>query len=257
MQMKKFAPIFSAVRFLTILPVPEGWCGDAESFRKSADWYPLVGLLIGLLAGIFDLLLCWLLPLPVASAILLTAMIVVTGALHMDGMADSADAFFSSRGRERMLEIMKDSCAGPMGVAALILLLLSKWTLLVSLPQAYRFEVIVLMPVCGRCAIAFLITWLPYARPEGGTAAFTKDSSSLLRVLIAWLALVFLPLLLLGWGPGLWTVFLSVALLWVVKGYYMRKIGGYTGDTLGAASEMLELVPALVTVAMFHHGVLV
>lgn len=254
--MNKLSPFFSAVRFLTILPVPERWCGDLDSFKKSADWYPLVGLLIGLLAGIFDLLLCWLLPLPVASAILLTAMIVVTGALHMDGMADSADAFFSSRGRERMLEIMKDSCAGPMGVAALILLLLSKWTLLVALPEAYRFQVIVLMPVCGRCAIAFLITWLPYARPEGGTAAFTKDSAGTLRLLIAWLALILVPVLLLGWGAGLWTIVVSVGLLWVIKGYYMRKIGGYTGDTLGAASELLELVPALVTVALLHQGVL-
>ncbi len=254
--MKSLQPFFSAVRFLTILPVPEGWCGDAESFRKSADWYPLVGLLIGLLAGVFDLLLCWLLPLPVASAILLTAMIVVTGALHMDGMADSADAFFSSRGRERMLEIMKDSCAGPMGVAALILLMLTKWTLLVALPEGYRFQVIALMPVCGRCAIAFLITWLPYARPEGGTAAFTKDSTGTLRLLIAWLALILVPLFLLGWGAGGWTIIVSVGLLWVIKGYYMRKIGGYTGDTLGAASELLELVPALVAVAMVHHGAL-
>ena len=254
--MNYLSPFFSAVRFLTILPVPESWCGNAESFRKSADWYPLVGLLIGLLAGVFDLLLCWLLPLPVASAILLTAMIVITGALHMDGMADSADAFFSSRGRERMLEIMKDSCAGPMGVAALILLLLSKWSLLVALPQSCRFEVIVLMPVCGRCAIAFLISLLPYARPEGGTAAFTKDTSSLHRQMIAWGALLMLPLVLLGWWPGLWTLATSVVLIWIVKGYFMRKIGGYTGDTLGAASELLELVPALVTVAMLHQGVL-
>ncbi len=254
--MKCLEPLFSAVRFLTILPVPERWCGDAESFRKSADWYPLVGLLIGLLAGVFDLLLCWLLPVSIASAIVLTGMIVVTGALHMDGMADSADAFFSSRSRERMLEIMKDSCAGPMGVAALILLLLTKWTLLVALPEAYRFAVIVLMPVCGRCAIAFLITWLPYARPEGGTAAFTKDSGGSLRVLIAWLTLVLLPVLMLGWHPGLWTIVVSVSLLLGVKGYFMRKIGGYTGDTLGAASELLELAPALVTVALAHLGVL-
>ncbi len=254
--MKFVQPFFSAVRFLTILPVPERWCGDLDSFRKSVDWYPLVGLLIGLLAGIFDLSLCWLLPVPVASAMLLAAMIAVTGALHMDGLADTADAFFSSRGRERMLEIMKDSCAGPMGVTALVLLLLGKWTLLVALPGSFRFAVIALMPVCGRCAIAVLSGQLPYARPEGGTAAFTQEGDARLRGVFAWTVVGLLSLVLLGWWPGLATIVTSVFLIRVLKGYYMRKIGGYTGDTLGAASELAELIPALVIIALAYRGLL-
>ena len=110
-----FKPFFSALRFLTILPIPESWCGDEDDFYRSPDWYPVVGLGIGLGLAILDLFLCWLLPIQVASILLVLAMIMVSGALHLDGLADSADAFFSSRGREQMLEIMKDSRSGPMG----------------------------------------------------------------------------------------------------------------------------------------------
>ena len=173
-------PFFSALRFLTILPIPERWCGDEVSFHKSPNWYPLVGLLIGLLMVVVDLCLRWLLPVPAASVLLLLAMIGISGALHLDGLADSADAFFSSRGPERMLEIMKDSRSGPMGVTAITLVLLFKFALLLALPLTWRWQVVLLMPVAGRCALPVLSSWLPYAR-SSGTAAFTNSRFSLLR----------------------------------------------------------------------------
>ena len=169
-------PFFSALRFLTILPIPESWCGDETSLHKSPDWYPLVGLLIGLLMVIVDLFLCWLLPMPVASVLLILAMIAISGALHLDGLADSADAFFSSRGRERMLEIMKDSSAGPMGVTAIVLVLLLKLMLLLAIPPIWRWQVILLMPLAGRCILPVISSWLPYARSNGTAALPTVNS---------------------------------------------------------------------------------
>ncbi|MCD6187777.1 MAG: adenosylcobinamide-GDP ribazoletransferase [Desulfuromusa sp.] len=245
---------FSAVRFLTIVPVPESWCGDESAFHKSPEWYPLVGLLIGLVMVAADLIFRWLLPVPVASVLLLLVMIAVSGALHLDGLADSADAFFSSRGREKMLEIMKDSRSGPMGVTALVLVLLLKLMLLISLPDAWRWQVILLIPFVGRCSIVVVSSWLPYARQEG-TAAFTANNFSWSRFGIVLGMLFVVTLSLLG-GAGLAVVAIFSLSLWLLGHYSLRKIGGFTGDTLGATCELMELLPPLCVIILAQQGLL-
>lgn len=247
-------PLFSALRFLTIVPVPEPWCGDESDFYRSPEWYPVVGLLIGVVLVIVDQFLCWLLPVPIASVLLLVAMIAVSGALHLDGLADSADAFFSSRNREQMLVIMKDSRSGPMGVAAIVLVLILKLLLLISLPAAWRWQVIILMPLAGRCALPVISSWLPYARNEG-TAAFTCRNSSWPRLGLPIGAFFMIALLLLG-GTGLFIVTIFVLSLWLLGHYSLRKIGGFTGDTLGATCELVELLPPLTVVCLAHLGVM-
>ena len=248
-------PFFSALRFLTILPVPERWCGDEASFLKSPDWYPLVGLLIGLLMVFVDFFLCWLLPVAVASVLLLLAMIAISGALHLDGLADSADAFYSSRGREQMLEIMKDSCSGPMGVTAIVLIVLLKLMLLLALPLAWRWQVVLLMPVAGRCVLPVTSSWLSYVRSTG-TAAFTKSRFSWVRLGIALAVLLILPLVLLGWMAGALVTVVVCLCGWMLGGYSYRKIGGFTGDTLGATCELVELIPLFCVVILSHQGIM-
>ncbi|WP_321365883.1 adenosylcobinamide-GDP ribazoletransferase [uncultured Desulfuromusa sp.] len=248
-------PFFSALRFLTILPVPESWCGDESSFRKSPDWYPLVGLTIGLLLALLDLILCWLLPTPVANVFLLLAMIAISGALHLDGLADSADAFFSSRGREQMLEIMKDSRSGPMGVTAIMMVLFLKLMLLMTLPEDWRRQVIVLMPLAGRCVLPVLSSWLPYARTDG-TASFAANTFSWKRLFIALVMLTIPSLFFLGWLAGIGIPVVVIFGGWLAGLYSRRKIGGFTGDTLGATCELIELLPALSIVALAHQGII-
>ena len=248
-------PFFSALRFLTILPIPESWCGDVTSFHKSPDYYPLVGLLIGLLLALLDLFLCWLMPVTVASVLLLLTMIAISGALHLDGLADSADAFFSSRGREQMLEIMKDSRSGPMGVTAIVLVLLLKLMLLLSLPSALRWQVILLMPLAGRCVLPVISSWLPYARANG-TAAFTRKDFSRNRLLMA-LAMLSIPsFFLLGWISGAFVIMVVGSGSGLLALYSRRKIGGFTGDTLGATCELVEMLPALSVIVLAHQGIL-
>ncbi|MCK4503561.1 MAG: adenosylcobinamide-GDP ribazoletransferase [Desulfuromonadales bacterium] len=248
-------PFFSALRFLTIFPIPESWCGDVDDFHNSPDWYPLVGLLIGVLMAVLDLFLCWLLPVSVASVLLLLALIAISGALHLDGLADSADAFFSSRGRERMLEIMKDSCAGPMGVTAIVLILLGKFALLLALPPNWRWQVIILMPLAGRCVLPVISSWLPYARTTG-TAAFTNSQFSSKRLVVALTLLLIPSFILLGWLTGTFIVLTVGCSGWLLSIYSRHKIGGFTGDTLGATCELIELVPALGIVILAHQGLI-
>ncbi len=248
-------PFFSALRFLTVLPIPESWCGDENSFHKSPDYYPLVGLLIGLMLALLDIFLCWLLPVEVSSVLLLLVMIAISGALHLDGLADSADAFFSSRSQEKMLEIMKDSRSGPMGVTAIIIVLLFKLMLLLALPMLWRWQVIVLMPLAGRCALPTISAWLPYAR-SNGTAAFIRNGFSPKRLFIPLVTLAIPTFSLLGW---VWGAIVTSAIccgVWLTGIYSRHKVGGFTGDTLGATCELVELLPPLCVVILAHRGMI-
>lgn len=252
--MINFKPFFSALRFLTILPIPESWCGDESDFYRSPDWYPVVGLLIGVLLVFSDYLLRLMLPIPVASVLLLVVMIGISGALHLDGLADSADAFFSSRGLEQMLAIMKDSRSGPMGVTAIVLILLLKLMLLISLPLEWRWQALLLAPLAGRSSLSLVSGWLSYARSTG-TAEFTSNHHSSLRPLIAFALLFLASLFFLGMVAGGITFVLIAIAIWFLGSYSRQKIGGFTGDTLGATCEVIELVPLFGIVILTHMGV--
>ncbi len=247
--------IFSAIRFLTIIPVPLSWCGDEQSFNRSPDWYPLTGLAIGLIMAACDLLFRWLLPLPVAGVLVVVGLIAISGALHMDGLADTADAFFSSRGRERMLEIMKDSSAGPMGVTAIVVVLLLKTALILSLPPAWRTETIILMPLAGRCVMPMISSWIPMlAVPKEPVLYPVWFRGQTLCPESGWNGSVFDCSARLGIGAACCGRFSLLS--WLMGRYSRRKIGGFTGDTLGATCELIEMVPALCVIVLAHQGVI-
>jgi adenosylcobinamide-GDP ribazoletransferase len=160
----------------------------------------------------------------------------------MDGLADTADGFLSSRPKERMLEIMKDSRTGPMGVLAITGVLLLKAGALSSVVGASRWAVVFLMPFAGRCALVMGMAMLPYARPEGGlVSAFGKPrwawTAPILLIAISWLSLRNLGLVFAG---------SSVLAVLVFSLWCKSKVGGFTGDTLGAGCEIAELIPAII-----------
>jgi len=235
----------AALRFLTILPIP-GQRGHAPGdLARSLWWFPVVGLLLGgLTAGIF-----WLtgpyLPRPILAVLAVTVLLAWSGGLHLDGVADCADGFFSSRPRERMLEIMRDSRIGAMGVIALLLLLALKGAALLALPPEALWRLLLLMPLTGRVGIQLLLALLPYARPEGGLATVFFNRSRLVAFLpgvgllavVAWFA---------AGGIGLASALLALLLLLPFALFCYGKIGGATGDTLGAACELGETLVAVV-----------
>jgi adenosylcobinamide-GDP ribazoletransferase len=247
-----FGPLFAALAFLTILPVPRRWCGESRELERSLAWFPLVGLVIGLaIAGLDGAFAAALPPLP-ASVLTVVAMIAISGALHLDGLADTADGFLSSRPRERILEIMKDSRVGPMGVAAIVGVLLLKVAAVASLAPAARFGTVLLMPLAGRVAPVLLMSTLRYVRELGLATAFQRRRA-LGPPLVAIASLAGA-----GWlvaGPvGLAAAAAAVALPVVFALWCRSKIGGYTGDTLGAACELAEVVPALVVLIAAQRG---
>lgn len=242
--MKSF---FAAIRFLTILPVPAAWCGEDKTLGKSVPFFPLVGLFIGIIAAAFDYAYSQILPPLPASVLTITILTGLSGGLHMDGLADTADGFFSARSRDRMMEIMRDSRTGVMGVLAVVTVVLLKVSLLASAFEASRWVVILLMPIAGRSAIVSLMTALPYARPAGGLATLFAQYRSWLNVSWSW-GLLFV---IAGWQAqevGLAGALLAFLFAMIFVRYNRSKIGGYTGDTLGAVCEMAEIAPLLAAV---------
>jgi adenosylcobinamide-GDP ribazoletransferase len=232
--MKSF---FAALGFLTILPLPAGWCGDERSLSRSVAWFPLVGLLLGALWASAGLVLQRCFPASVCAALLLVLLPLLSGGLHLDGLADTADGFFSSRKRERTLEIMRDSRSGPMGVAAIAFVLIAQYAALASLPPKLLFGALLLAPVAGRCAIIVAMTALPYARPEGLVSIFAPRSKGYIVWASAFLlATAWLTLRLTGVAAALAALLITFLFCRICK----QKIDGFTGDTLGAICPRAE-----------------
>lgn len=243
--MKSF---LAAVQFLTVIPVPKAFTGDVEDLGKSVPFFPIVGLLIGILAATLAFVLVAILPPFPACAIIVIFLISVSGSLHMDGLADTADGFFSARPRERILEIMRDSRIGVMGVIAVVCAIMLKVSLLVSLPPSSRTDIIFLMPLAGRCALVVMMTALPYVRSEGGLATLFVNRRSRFHAIWAALFLIVAAGLTAEW-MGLAAAIATLAVIALFSLYCFRKIGGCTGDTLGAVCEIAEIMPVLVAVA--------
>ena len=240
-------PILIAVQFLTLLPVSRLGAPTTRELGQSVLVYPLVGLVIGLLLASLQVVLTETDP-ALGAALILTVWVLITGALHLDGLADSADAWIGGHADpNRTLEIMKDPRAGPAGVVAVVLLLLIKFAALGVLVREGAWTVLVLAPVLGRGAVLGLFITTPYVRPGGIGEALSNE----LPAVGAWFVLLAVGLgtvLIGGWrGAG---ILLCVALVAVVlRAIMVRRIGGTTGDTAGAFVELLEatsiLVPAL------------
>jgi adenosylcobinamide-GDP ribazoletransferase len=243
----------AALQFLTILPVRGAF--DARALGHSVPWFPVVGLLLGLLTALFDTiglqLGCPPAIMHVASVAMLAAL---TGGLHLDGLADTADGFLSARPRERIIEIMRDSRIGTMGVLALIFVLGFKVAAgLAQLTGHTRLRGLLLAPVAGRCLQVLTLACLPYAHASGGLArVFVASRRRALRGMWAVLALAVAALVFCGW-QGLW-VLLVCSLLWsFIAMRSLQRIGGFTGDTLGATSELTEAA-VLVCVSLLFPG---
>lgn len=240
---------FTALAFLTRLrlPVPEMDLGRAYGF------FPLVGGLIGGMGGVV-LLGAGMIGLPPLVAVLLGlgAMVLLTGALHEDGLADTADGLGAGADRQRALEIMKDSRIGSFGVLALMLTLGLKAAALLALAPVQGAVALIMAGALSRAVPPFLAALLPAARPGGlGHGAGTPRRGALLVVIGSVLAI----LAGIAWAGGVAYPTVAVLVAGVmVTGYglgrlFLARLGGFTGDTLGAAQQVTELVVLLVLVA--------
>jgi adenosylcobinamide-GDP ribazoletransferase len=238
------AGFLAALRFLTIVPLTWRCEQDGRFFTAALAWFPVIGLLIG---GVTAACIYCLTPffppqvLAVAAIVLLAA---ASGCLHLDGLADSGDGLLSARSRERILEIMRDSHSGVMGMIAIVVALLGKFAALSSLDASFLLPTLIAMPIAGRCAILLSMAFLPYAREGEGLGLLFYSSSTRLAAL--W-ALVFLTVALSFGGRSMVVAVLAAVFVTVLffSLWCRSKIGGATGDTLGAVCELTEMMAAV------------
>ncbi len=228
------------LQFLTRIRLLKQTEWKNEDFGKSVVWFPVVGLVIGLcLCAV-----CFIAK-PYVSGDMLAFLLVageffLTGAMHADGLMDTCDGFFSGRSRERSLEIMKDSCVGSFGLLAFVFLVFFKVFSLAGI-QGELWTVLIAMPVAGRLTMVMSICMYPYARPQGIGKAFAVYCPKHTLALAFLISL--LPALLLGFS---YLLALGAAMLisMVLNDRITARLGGVTGDTYGAVTEISEAVIA-------------
>lgn len=224
-----------AVQFLTRLPVPRAVDFSPRALGRSVVFYPAVGLLIGAILLVARLLLQDAGP-ALASALVLLLWVLVTGGLHIDGLADSADAWVGGHGdAERSLEIMKDPRSGPIAVAAVVLLLLVKFGALVDLSGRFTWLPLLVAPAAARGLVPALLLTTPYVR-KGGLGSPLAEHLPRRPAIFA--VLVAATVTLAALGP--WPLLVAAAVAWILRAMMLRRLGGCTGDTLGASIEIAE-----------------
>ena len=230
----------SALQFLTILPLGKP-VADDRALSRSPLFFPAAGLVIGALIASFDAALSFL-PLGPRSVLAVLSLAVLSGAIHLDGAADAADGLLSGKGRDEALRIMRDPRAGAMGVVTVVFIVLLKTAALNELASG-RFPSLVFAALLGRSALTVTMSCFHYVRPSGlasRMAAPSRGYAAAAVVISAAIGGLFFGKKGVAAAVAVYAVVLALA--WAVK----RRIGGYTGDTLGLACEAAETAALLV-----------
>ncbi|MHA6233873.1 adenosylcobinamide-GDP ribazoletransferase [Pseudomonas fluorescens group sp. PF-69] len=232
-------PFWIALQFLSSLPVRLPGMPAPQELGRSLLFYPLVGLLFGGILWALN----WLMlgaPLLLHAVLLLTVWVLLSGALHLDGLADSADAWLGGFGdRERTLAIMKDPRSGPIAVVTLVLVLLLKFAALLALIEQQHAVALIIVPLLGRSALLGLFLTTPYVRAGGLGQALADHLPRSAGKQV--LAVSGLACMLIAGLSGFFAVVLAVVLFAWLRQVMLRRLGGTTGDTAGALLELLEV----------------
>lgn len=230
-------PFWIALQFLTVLPIELKRIPSAKQNAQSLLFYPLIGALIGVILFIFSILL-FKLPTLLVACIILVLWIWLTGGLHLDGLADTADAWVGGFGDpERTLKIMKDPACGPIGVLSLVMLCLLKFAAIYVLLEQQLHTFLILVPAIGRSVPLFLFLTTRYVSNSGLGRSITDG----IPKIATWMVFVItLSLLCVFKWQGIISLLTLLLLLFYLRAKFIHRIGGITGDTVGAAIELVE-----------------
>ncbi len=231
--------LFFAIQFLTILPVKIRTL-PGETVSRSLASFPLVGLLLGAALCLIHSLSSFIgLPALSRDIILVISLAILTAAIHLDGLADTADGFLSGKNKEEILTIMKDPHIGVMGVVSIVSVLCLKIAFLYSIAPDSKPTALILMCLLSRWALVWNLFLFPYARKEGKAKLFFNGVTPAIVIKAALLALTLA--LIIDRLKGLLLFLIITIFTYYLGSFFSRKIDGITGDTLGAVSEISEI----------------
>jgi adenosylcobinamide-GDP ribazoletransferase len=237
------ASFLHAIGFFTRLPVRASDSGELPRLNEAAIMFPFAGLAIGLLTGIVWFLAAHLLPSLPAAGVAIAAGMLLTGALHEDGLSDTADGLGGGSGKERALEIMRDSRIGAYGASALVVSIGLRWTALAEFSPFHGLLALAAVHMTSRTAILPALAFSSYARDKGlGSTVSDGISSNTF-----WIATV-ITVLLAGAvaGPAGWiAAALGLFAARITLAWLEKRLGGYTGDGLGAMEQIAEITTLL------------
>jgi len=233
--------LITAIRTLTAIPVPGK---DADDLSESLLWFPVVGLMLGMSLFITATIIQNTTPIrfiPIIAAAVVLGGALLTRGMHLDGLADWADGFWGGMQREKVLEIMKDSCIGSYGTIALISIILIKWICITQLLQFKAGIWIAAAAVVSRTIQVNLAAGYPYARTTDGTGApFIKNANKSYPLIAAAIAISTLAIIMHSLLQPLSAITLGWIISILIGNRSRSRIGGITGDVIGAASELTE-----------------
>jgi len=240
-----------ALQFLTRIPVNFNVDWNDKNVAASVLWYPVVGALIAGLLVLLAMLLNARVDAMLSAALLLSVWVMITGGLHLDGLADTADAWVGSHeNKQRALEIMKDPAAGPIAVTVLLLVLLIKFSALYSLLKLENYGLLFMPVVIGRCVPMILFLTTPYVREQGLGSIMASHLPRNFALAVLFLVSLFV-VLALGFINGVLLIVITLLALGGLRFLMLKQIGGMTGDTIGASIEIIEMMVLCVIVFMF------
>ena len=242
----------AALRFLTIIPLPGRREISPEEVGRSIVYFPLVGVIIGLILVGLGWLLGLFLPSALVDVLLVVSLVAISGALHLDGFVDTCDGMVGHKAVEERWRVMHDSRAGAFGIIGVCCLLLVKYVSLNAVPDSWLMQTLVLMPVVGRWAMVYAVFAYPYAKPSGLGKAF-KQGASWTRFTIATIITLAVAVILAQLAG-----FIIMLAIWVIvvamAAYLKGKFGGLTGDTYGAINEVAEVCVLILVCLLAHIG---
>lgn len=244
-----------ALSFLTVCPAVRGRAPTQQEISNSRAYYPVIGLLLGLLLVGVQAGASVVFPGYLTAALLVAFLVAATRGLHLDGFMDVCDGLFGGYTRERRLDIMRDSHVGAFAVAGGASLLLLKYGALLSLlipPQGGTVFVLLLFPMLSRWAMVVALGAFPYVRQQGLGSPFHQGSARWATTLAAMVVLV--VVVLLGGIGGVAMLAGVSALAWCLGWAICRMLGGLTGDTYGAINEVAEVAILMAAVPLVHNG---
>ncbi len=236
-----------ALQFLTILPVPSPVKYEADDLGRATAWFPLAGLTIGVLLLIADMVFAMIFPRQLGDALLIALLAIITGALHLDGLADVFDGLAARGGKERFLTVMKDSRVGAVGVTGLVIVLMLKYLALLAVPVFTKKAALLLFPLLGRFTQLVIMHKAEAMQSDGLAASFLGNIDAK-GVYIA--AVCVVPLVwLFGSFAGISALCLTTCWGIASRIYFTRRLGGINGDIIGFGTEIAELLALLGIIA--------